>query len=827
MHTHTLTRCLAALLFTSAAARADFQNGQPAVLALGEPALNKSFAGAEGVAVDAATHKVFVSDATKHRVLRFSSAESLQNGGAAEAVLGQPDFQSTSLGLSATRLNSPRGLAVSAAGQLYVADANNNRVLRFDHAATIATGSPADGVLGQVDFTHATHSLTSATMQFPNALSVDPTGRLWVAELLNHRVLRFDQAGSKSSGSPADGVLGQANFTTSGAPVSASGMNQPAGLAVDGTLRLWVADTGSHRVLLFNNPAAKPAGAAADKVLGQPDFVSFAPPASTLRNRFDTPRGLAASGGTLWVADGENSRVLRFDAAHSKSNGANADGVLGQTSFITDFFGSTASQLNRPAGLALDAGRLWIVDGGNKRVLRHENASFLSNGASPLSMLGDTSLTHPQDVSATRFAAGAKGITVDPSSGKVFVCDTGNSRVLRFASGAALISGAPAEGVLGQNNFDGGGPGPDGADMRNPSAVAMDHNGHLWVADTGNHRVLRFDTPALAENGRPANAVLGQGLTSFDTNFPATTADGMRFPQGLVVQSSFNRTTQIWTTTQLWVADSGNHRVLRFSNPAAAADGASASAVLGQSLFTTAGFSAAATGMDQPVGVALDNLGALWVADSVNNRVLRFDAASAKANGAAANGLLLQPAFGAVNSSGPTTTLGKFPVGVAITPQGRLFVADQGGNRVVWFNNAVGQGNGAVIHGMLGFTGDVYSPAATTPGYWNNLLSPSACTLDDSGHLWVMDTGNKRALRYTPSLDSTITAFGLNPQSKFTLTMSALVGETYELRSSPDLQDWNTIEGSYRATIGLPYGTLQWTAPTAAAGKRFYRLQAP
>ena len=81
-----------------------------------------------------------------------------------------------------------------------------------------------------------------------------------------------------------------------------------------------------------------------------------------------------------------------------------------------------------------------------------------------------------------------------------------------------------------------------------------------------------------------------------------------------------------------------------------------------------------------------------------------------------------------------------------------------------------------------------------------------------------MDTGNKRALRYTPSLDSTITAFGLNPQSKFTLTMSALVGETYELRSSPDLQDWNTIEGSYRATIGLPYGTLQWTAPTAAAG---------
>ncbi len=569
MTTHTLTRRLAALFLTYAAARADFQNGQPAVLALGEPALNESFAYATGVAVDAATHKVFVSDGGKHRVLRFSSAESLQNGGAAEAVLGQPDFQSTGPGLSATQVNQPQGIAVSADGRLYVADRNNNRVLRFDNAATITSGSAADSVLGQVDFTHSgQNNATASNLQSPSALAVDPSGRLWVADTQQNRVLRFDLAGSKPPGSAADGVLGQAGFTTEIAAVSISAMNNPSGLAVDGTLRLWVADTGNNRVILFNNPAAITNGAAADKVLGEPDFLSISPPASTLRNRFSVPLGLAASGGTLWVADRDNWRVLRFDTAHIKSNGANADGVLGQSSYTTHGYGSTNAALNRPVGLALDGGRLWIVDRDNNRVLRHENAAFLPNGSSAASLLGDTSLVNPTYPSATRFAAGAKGIAVDPSTGKVFVCDTANHRVLRFASGAALFSGAAAEGVLGQSDF-------------------------------------------------------------------------------------------------------------------------------------------------------------------ISN------------------------------------------------------------------------------------------------GYWNNLLQPTACTLDDAGHLWVMDSGNKRALRFTPALDSTFTAFSLNAQNQFTLTMSALVGETYELRSSPDLQDWTTIEGIYRATIGNPFGTLTWTAPTAAAGRRFYRLQAP
>ena len=214
------------------------------------------------------------------------------------------------------------------------------------------------------------------------------------------------------------------------------------------------------------------------------------------------------------------------------------------------------------------------------------------------------------------------------------------------------------------------------------------------------------------------------------------------------------------------------------------------------------------------------------MADTLNHRVLRFDAASAKATGAAADGLLLQPAFGIVNA-GPAAALGNFPGGVCVTPQGRLFVADRG-NRVVWFNNAASLPNGTVIHGMLGFTGNIVFPTPTNPHAWNNFLRPSACTLDDVGRLWVVDGGHARVLRFSPALDSTITGTGLDAQNHFTLTVRASRGETCEIRSSPDLQDWSTLDYTFRTSaIGLAFSTFTWTVPTAASGQRFYRLQAP
>jgi DNA-binding beta-propeller fold protein YncE len=126
---------------------------------------------------------------------------------------------------------------------------------------------------------------------------------LWVADNGNNRALRFDDAAGKANGAAADSVLGQPDFTSRAAAVTASGMNDPYGVAVDSADRLWVADYLNNRVLRFN-------GASADVVLGQPDVTSglFAVTASGML----FPHGVVVdSAGYLWVADG--GRVLRFD----------------------------------------------------------------------------------------------------------------------------------------------------------------------------------------------------------------------------------------------------------------------------------------------------------------------------------------------------------------------------------------------------------------------------------------------------------------------------------------------------------------------------------
>jgi len=81
------------------------------------------------------------------------------------------------------------------------------------------------------------------------------------------------------------------------------------------------------------------------------------------------------SAGRLWVADFFNNRVLRFDGAADKANGANADGVLGQPNFTSNGAATTASGMNSPGGLAIDtAGHLWVADNLNSRVLRFDGA---------------------------------------------------------------------------------------------------------------------------------------------------------------------------------------------------------------------------------------------------------------------------------------------------------------------------------------------------------------------------------------------------------------------------------------------------------------------
>jgi sugar lactone lactonase YvrE len=353
-------------------------NGQAASYVIGQTGfgLNAAAVTATGLnqpaqaIIDPATGKVFVCDQGNNRILRYPSTAAMSNGAAAEAVLGQGYFTTNAPDLTADGLNLPSGIAIDASGNLWVADAFNNRVLRYANAATIASGAAASGVLGQPNFVTGNYAtVSSKSMYIPESVFCSGT-TLWVADTYNMRVLRFGNAASLANGSSAAAEFGQPNFTTgaSNSTPSATQLSYPTSMYVDGAGNLWVADDGFNRVLMFPNAPTAANGEAATLVLGQTDFVD------DLRGltaaTFDYPSGIYGDEpGNMYVTDYGNSRILIFRNAASLSNGSAATYVLGQTNFSSNGAGDGASQVTYPSGLFVSTSVLLAADVGNNRVL--------------------------------------------------------------------------------------------------------------------------------------------------------------------------------------------------------------------------------------------------------------------------------------------------------------------------------------------------------------------------------------------------------------------------------------------------------------------------
>jgi len=329
-----------------------------------DPPTSRSLYQVEGVAIDPTSGKLFVSDNGNHRILRFSSSAAYETFAEAEAVFGQPDFTSNQANQgepapSEFTLNSPSSLCFDAAGTLWVADQSNARVLRYDNASSKAAfGAAADGVLGQPDFASsdpATNSVTDHGFASPVGVAVDAAGNLYVSDSYAiPRILRFDDAANLFGDAVSSSSLGTVFAGAFVTGATATAFNVPYGLCIGNDGNLWVADSGNHRVLLFDNPTVT--GSAASLVLGQPGFRSNdfvePPTAASMGNPYHVT---TAPDGTLWVSDYSNYRVLGFLSAETKAIGASANLVLGQANFTTAQTGPpyTARATVNPSQIAI------------------------------------------------------------------------------------------------------------------------------------------------------------------------------------------------------------------------------------------------------------------------------------------------------------------------------------------------------------------------------------------------------------------------------------------------------------------------------------------
>lgn len=336
-----------------------------------------------GATIDPAGH-VLVADERNHRVLIWDSIP-VASTSVPDRVLGQTNALDNAPNrggaLDAGTLGCPHGVW-SDGTRVAVADKGNDRVLIWTDlwdAGTPKFGPPAQVVLGKISFTSGmfggcdrnnTVTASRGTLRGPTSIASDGV-RFFVADMLNHRVLQWFSFPS-SSGVAPDRVIGQSNFTTAAPPApTPANLVFPYDLATDGT-RLAVADTGHHRVLIWNSipGPSDPDGKPADVVVGQRDFTSASANAGgaigsrTLR----TPTGVDLSGGALLVSDRDNSRVLLYDPIPAAAF-AKATDELGHGRFTSGTAGGGDTGVTFPGHVRLRAGRIIVADTYGNRAL--------------------------------------------------------------------------------------------------------------------------------------------------------------------------------------------------------------------------------------------------------------------------------------------------------------------------------------------------------------------------------------------------------------------------------------------------------------------------
>ncbi|MDR2208969.1 MAG: SMP-30/gluconolactonase/LRE family protein [Azoarcus sp.] len=531
------------------------------------------FDGPSGIAIDEAGN-LYVTDGRNHRICKVTPE------GVVSTLAGGKKGYADGSGRAA-QFAFPSGIAIDAAGNLYVSDFGNHRIRRVTPKGEVSTLA-GSGDEGYVD------GLGSAVQfAFPRGIAMDAANNLYVSDSSNHLIRKVTPKGEVST--LAGSELGFADGDGSVAE-----FYHPNGIAVDAAGNLYVADRDNHlvRKIVLQNVEALSAPMVIVKIFA--GGKAYARGSADGRGRevlFDSPSGIAIdAAGNLYVADSGNHSIRKItpegEVSSVAGRGENHFGAGGYADGI-----GVAARFNYPSDIAIDkAGNLYVADTSNNCIRKITPKGEVST------FVGSWREGSADGIGGSAQFRVPRGIAID-SAGNLYVADSGNGLIRKVTPEGKVSTFAGSE----RRFADGQG---SSAGFSHPHGIVVDAAGNLFVADSGDSLIRKVSPNA--EVSTPVGNLRTDSRRGFADGF----GKNARFddPSGIAVDATGN----------LYVTERRNGRIRKITHEG------EVSTLAGGDKDSYAGKSGSAVQLGGPAGIVIDKTGNLYVTDSGSNLIYKI-----------------------------------------------------------------------------------------------------------------------------------------------------------------------------------------------------------
>ncbi|MBC8165846.1 MAG: hypothetical protein H7Y20_08245 [Bryobacteraceae bacterium] len=686
-------------------------------------------------------------------------------------------------------LNTPCGIAVDTAGNVYFGDKTNHRIRRITPAGIISTYAGT----GRAGSSGDDGPAVSATLNFPCHLALDNSGALYFHDERGFRIRRISPDGRIST------IAGNGkNEWGPYGPAVGAGVREVSGLAVSGDGTVYVSSLASNHIRRIKDGRLEIFAGT-----GENKFGGDGEPA--LNASFSRPEGLAVnSAGELFVCDRESSRVRKIDSGGKVSTIAGSRYDLGGDN------GPASEALFRlPFSLASAAdGSIYVMDNGSLTIRRIDAKSTVTWVA------GDGFFRHAQDGTAAKdsFLLAPMGVAFD-RNGVMYVADAGSSRVRRIDADGLLqtIAGIGVEDYRSSDNIP-----ARRAFLNSPAGVAVDASGNVYIADALNNRIRRIDT----KDNITTWAGDGGNDSSGDDG-PAAKAS-LYHPQGILFDAQGN----------LLIADLRNYRIRKVSP-----DGSKITSIAGngRAVHSGDGGPAVTAGLREPFAIAVDSKENIYIADGIGHRVRKIS------KGGTISTFTGDGTAGSKGDGGPVgAATVNYPTSVVVDSADNVYIGERGGSRVRRVDAITEVITTIAGTGTPDFSGD------GGLGVNASLKAPSiGLAVDSSGSLYIADTGNHRIRKVSAvqakiaAAPNAVTFTGTGSLIHQLELTSDIAGgmpftATAQFESGGEWLNLSTGNGSFPSALnitanrsGLAAGTYKATVLISAPGAQPPQLRVP